>query len=277
MQARALEERQQAAAHEAARIRELLDGGFVSPNEVEQKQAQTRRQRGADPGAPRASSRQVARGRRLRAARAVRRRGRARASPIPARSCGPGTAIVAARRSLASMRLTADVPEIDFDVVAPETPVAHPSARDRQGRSPARSRAARPPPTVDAHRPLRDRSPERDARRSRSARRRRSASTSASRCRPTEIPLARGEGSRQEARRSSSSKAASRKTQTFEVARRARRQPLRRSPSSPPGAQVVTEGRSLLANGDRVAANGSRAGTRQPSDRGSRSRTRSSS
>jgi membrane fusion protein, multidrug efflux system len=39
MQARALETHQKAVANEASRVRGLLDGGFVSPNEAEQSQA----------------------------------------------------------------------------------------------------------------------------------------------------------------------------------------------------------------------------------------------
>lgn len=41
MQARAVAARQAAISHEAARFNGLLDGGFVSPNEVEQKAAQS--------------------------------------------------------------------------------------------------------------------------------------------------------------------------------------------------------------------------------------------
>src|ERR1700690_2249321 len=40
-EARAIDARQHAFAHESARIRTLLDGGFVSPNEAEQKSAQS--------------------------------------------------------------------------------------------------------------------------------------------------------------------------------------------------------------------------------------------
>ncbi|HSY42010.1 MAG TPA: biotin/lipoyl-binding protein, partial [Polyangia bacterium] len=39
--ARALDARQQAVAHEATRTQGLLNGGFVSPNEAEQKNAQS--------------------------------------------------------------------------------------------------------------------------------------------------------------------------------------------------------------------------------------------
>ena len=49
MQARAVETTQKALANEAARIGSLLDGGFVSPNEVEQKQAESAEQGRAAP------------------------------------------------------------------------------------------------------------------------------------------------------------------------------------------------------------------------------------
>ena len=38
-EARAIDARQQALAHESARVQTLLDGGYVSPNEAEQKSA----------------------------------------------------------------------------------------------------------------------------------------------------------------------------------------------------------------------------------------------
>src|SRR5262249_15606438 len=41
MQARALEAQQGAISHEAARVGGLLDGGYASPNEVEQKSAES--------------------------------------------------------------------------------------------------------------------------------------------------------------------------------------------------------------------------------------------
>ena len=40
-EARAIDARQQAVAHESARVQSMLDGGFVSPNEAEQKAAQS--------------------------------------------------------------------------------------------------------------------------------------------------------------------------------------------------------------------------------------------
>ena len=45
MQARAIDEQQKAVASEAARLRSLLDGGFVSPNEAERRRRRRARRR----------------------------------------------------------------------------------------------------------------------------------------------------------------------------------------------------------------------------------------
>jgi RND family efflux transporter MFP subunit len=118
-QARAIDATQQALSHEASRTRGLLDGGFVSPNEAEQKTAQ--------------SAAQLAQ---LEATKA-----KLAASVLEVNDCvlrapfdgeiskrsidpgafvRPGMAIVnVVDRS--TVRMTADAPEIDFDVVAPDT------------------------------------------------------------------------------------------------------------------------------------------------------------
>ena len=120
-QARAIDATQQALEHEASRTRGLLDGGFVSPNEAEQKTAQ--------------SAAQLAQ---LEATKA-----KLAASVLEVNDCilrapfdgeiskrsidpgafvRPGMAIVnVVDRS--TVRMTADAPEIDFDVVAPETKI----------------------------------------------------------------------------------------------------------------------------------------------------------
>ncbi len=120
-QARALEERQKAAAREAARLGELLDGGYAAPNEVEQKQAQSA-----------ANEAQVA---------ALLAQGSGKALEVndcvlrapfdgevalrladPGTFVRPGAGIVeVVDRSV--VRLAASVPEIDFAAVAPKTPV----------------------------------------------------------------------------------------------------------------------------------------------------------
>lgn len=120
-QARALGERQKAAAREAARLGELLDGGYAAANEVEQKQAQSA-----------ANEAQIA---------ALLAQGSGKALEVndcvlrapfdgevslrladPGSFVRPGAGIVeVVDRSV--VRLAAAVPEIDFDAVAPKTPV----------------------------------------------------------------------------------------------------------------------------------------------------------
>jgi len=120
-QARALEERQKAAAREAARLGELLEGGFAAPNEVEQKQAQS----AANEAQIQALLAQAA-GKSLEVGDCVLR------APFdgevasrladPGTFVRPGSSIVhLVDRSV--IRLTAFVPEIDFDAIPPKTPV----------------------------------------------------------------------------------------------------------------------------------------------------------
>lgn len=119
-QARALGERQKAAAKEASRLGELLDGGYASPNEVEQKQAQS----AANEAQIQALLAQSA-GKSLEVGDCVLR------APFdgevatrladPGTFVRPGAAIVeVVDRSV--VRLTGDVPEIDFNAVLPKTP-----------------------------------------------------------------------------------------------------------------------------------------------------------
>ena len=60
----------------------------------------------------------------------VRRRDRDAGDRSRARSCGPGTSIVDHRRPQRPCASSADVPEVDFDVVAPGTQVHDPRPRD---------------------------------------------------------------------------------------------------------------------------------------------------
>jgi RND family efflux transporter MFP subunit len=116
-EARALDARQKALASEAARLRTLLAGNFVSANEAEQKAAQSVAE-GAQLEAMRAKLSQ----RSLEVGDCVLR------APfdgeIATRTIDPG-AFVRPGVSLVSvvdrstLRLVADVPEVDFDVVAP--------------------------------------------------------------------------------------------------------------------------------------------------------------
>jgi RND family efflux transporter MFP subunit len=120
-QARALEERQKAASREAVRLGELLDGGFASPNEVEQKQAQA-----ASNEAQIMAMLAQASGRALEVGDCVLR------APfdgeVAARTADPGTfvrpgATIVQIVDRSVVRLTGDVPEIDLDAIPPKTPV----------------------------------------------------------------------------------------------------------------------------------------------------------
>lgn len=121
MQARALEQRQKASAREAQRLNELLDGGYASPNEVEQKQASA----AANEAQMQALLAQAA-GKSLEVNDCVLR------APfdgeIAARLADPGSfvrpgASIVHLVDRSMVRLSADVPESDFDAVAPKTPV----------------------------------------------------------------------------------------------------------------------------------------------------------
>jgi RND family efflux transporter MFP subunit len=119
-QARALEERQKAAAREVSRLGELLHGGYASPNEVEQKQAQS----AGDLAQIQALLAQAS-GKSLEVSDCVQR------APfdgeVAVRLADPGTfvrpgATIVEVIDRNVLRLTADVPEIDFDAVPPKTP-----------------------------------------------------------------------------------------------------------------------------------------------------------
>ncbi len=121
MQAKALSETQAALAKEAERVGSLLDGGFVSPNEVEQKSAESLSKR-----AQLMALQSQMTGTDLAVADCVLR------APFegeigdrmvdPGAFVKPGAALVTVvdRNTL---RVTAAVPESDFDAVAPLTPL----------------------------------------------------------------------------------------------------------------------------------------------------------
>jgi RND family efflux transporter MFP subunit len=121
-EARAIDERQQAVAHEAARVQSLLDGGFVSPNEAEQKSAQS-----ASEEAQLAAQRAKLASTRLEVNDCVLRTpfdGEIATRSIdPGAFVRPGTAIVSVV-DRTTVRMTIDVPESDFDSVAPGTPLS---------------------------------------------------------------------------------------------------------------------------------------------------------
>jgi RND family efflux transporter MFP subunit len=121
MQARAIDEQQKAVADEAARLRSLLDGGFVSPNEAEQKTAMSAAQ-GAQLLSQKAKMMNAA----LEVSDCVLRApfdGEvATRTEDPGAFARPGTQIVSiVDRSI--VRVTGDAPEIDFGAVTPGTVV----------------------------------------------------------------------------------------------------------------------------------------------------------
>jgi RND family efflux transporter MFP subunit len=120
-EARAIDTRQQAVAHEAARVQSLLDGGFVSPNEAEMKSAQS-----ASEEAQLAAQRAKLAATSLEVNDCVLRApfdGEIATRTIdPGAFVRPGNAIVSVV-DRNTVRMTFDVPESDFHVVAPGTPV----------------------------------------------------------------------------------------------------------------------------------------------------------
>lgn len=121
MQARAVEAIQAAIAKEASRVSSLLDGGFVSPNEVEQKRAES-----ANKQAQMLALQAQMLGTSLQVGDCVLRApfdgeiGERSADPGAFVRPGSAIATVLDRRMV---RVTADVPEEDFEAVAPGTPV----------------------------------------------------------------------------------------------------------------------------------------------------------
>jgi len=120
-QARAIDATQRAIAHEAARTEGLLDGGFVSPNEAEQKTAES-----ASGLAQLEATKAKLASSALEVSDCILRApfdGEiSRRSIDPGAFVRPGTAIVNIV-DRTTVRMTADVPELDFDVVGPGTKV----------------------------------------------------------------------------------------------------------------------------------------------------------
>jgi len=131
MQARAMAARQQAISHEAARFNGLLDGGFVSPNEAEQKSAQS----AAEQAQLLATQAQLL-GTSLQVDDCILRA--PFTGEVAARTSDPG-AFVRPGTSIASIvdrstvRVVADAPEIDFPIITPMSPVrVHVFATNRE-------------------------------------------------------------------------------------------------------------------------------------------------
>ncbi len=116
-QARAIDAQQKALADEAARTNTLLDGGFVSPNEAEQKAAQSAAQL-AQLEATRATLATTVLAVSDCVLRAPFDGEIAQRLMDPGAFARPGSSIVT-EVDRTVVRMTADAPEIDFGVVAP--------------------------------------------------------------------------------------------------------------------------------------------------------------
>jgi membrane fusion protein, multidrug efflux system len=117
MQARALDAQQKALSHESSRVSSMLGGGFVSPNEAEQKSAQSSAKEAellAEKAKLVGSSLEV----NDCILRAPFDGDVATRTIDPGAFVRPGTPIVSVV-DRSTVRMIADVPENDFDVVAP--------------------------------------------------------------------------------------------------------------------------------------------------------------
>jgi RND family efflux transporter MFP subunit len=143
--ARALDTHQKAVAHESARTQDLLAGGFVSPNEAEQKASESASEE-AQLEAERANLARSS----LQVSDCVLRApfaGEVSARAVdPGAFVRPGSAIVTVV-DRGTVRVTADAPETDFAVVAPGTKVnvrAYATGRDLPATITRRAPAADP-------------------------------------------------------------------------------------------------------------------------------------
>lgn len=247
--ARALDERQQALAHEATRTQGLLDGGYVSPNEAEQKTALSK----SEASQVEAERANLARGA-LEVNDCVMRA--PFSGEIAQRTIDPGafvrpgnTIVTVVDRGI--VRLTADAPETDFGVVDEGTKVAvhlYATDRDLSGTIARRSPAA-DPVTRTVHFEIDLSDPDRSIPVGTTGEVRIDVGAPAA---ATEIPLYAATVRRGKAK-------------VFVVAQNvahAREVPVEGEVAGSlfleralePGALVVTEGRALLQDGDAVAA-----------------------
>jgi RND family efflux transporter MFP subunit len=121
MQARAIQTEQEALSHEAARVAELREGGFASPNEIEKRAAES-----ASKEAMLMETQARLQRATLEVSDCVLRA--PFAGEVSVRSVDPGGFVrpgtaVATLISRNTVRIVAEVPEGDFDTVRPTTPV----------------------------------------------------------------------------------------------------------------------------------------------------------
>jgi len=249
MQARAIQTEQEALAHEAARVAELKEGGFASPNEIENRTAGS-------------ASKEAE----LMEARAKMQRATLEVSDcvlrapfdgeISSRLVDPGAFVrpgseVATLVDRRTVRVVAEVPEGDFDVVAVDTPV---QIRALAINRAVRAKIARRSPAADlatrtAHIEIDIPDPDRSL----------PVGTTAelgidvgAPIAATEVPLiAASVRGRKAIVFVIEGQTAKRGVYTVEGERGGS---LFVDPSLPAGAHVVTEGRALLKDGDRVEA-----------------------
>lgn len=248
-QARALEAQQKAAAREAARLGELLDGGFAAPNEVEQKVARSAANEAQIQALlAQASSKSLEVGDCL--LRAPFDGEIAARLADPGTFVRPGTPIVQlVDRSV--VRLTAFVPEIDFDGVPPKTGASiHLLATGKKlpgevaRRAPAADRSTR---TVRIEIDLANNAHEIPVGTTAEISVEVGAPVDA-----TEVPLLAAKVRGKKASLFVIEESVAKKVDVDVLGERDGS--LFVTTALPPGAHVVTQGRSLLANGDRVNA-----------------------
>jgi membrane fusion protein (multidrug efflux system) len=145
MEARALDAQQKALADESTRVTSMLDGGFVSPNEAEQKSALSSSKK-----AELLAENAKLAGTSLEVGDCILRApfdGEVATRTVdPGAFVRPGTSLVSIV-DRTTIRMTADVPETDFDHVAPGTRVVihvYATGRDFNGTIARRAPAADP-------------------------------------------------------------------------------------------------------------------------------------
>ncbi len=249
MQARALEAKQQAIAHEAARVGGLVDGGFVSPDEAEQKTAES-----SSKEAELLSAQARLMSASLEVSDCIMR------SPfdgdVADRQMDPGSfarpgGIVVTVVDRSTVRVVADVPEEDFAAVAPGTPTSIrllATGANLTGKVSRRSPAA-DPSTRTIHLEIDLADPKRKI----PVRSTAELSIEVGEPVPaTKVPLAAASVRNAKASLFVVESDVARKMQVGVLGEAAGN--LFVDPTLKPGAHVVTEGRTLLKDGDHVMA-----------------------
>jgi RND family efflux transporter MFP subunit len=249
MQARAIQTEQEALAHEAARVAALKDGGFASANEIENREASSASKQAALMETQAKMQRAT-----LEVSDCVLRapfNGEIAARLVdPGAFVRPGTEVVSVI-DRNTVRVVGEVPEADFDVVRPETPVRiHALATERRlGAKIARRSPAADPATRTIHVEIDVPDPERALPVATTAELEIDVGAPAP---VTEVPLVAASVRGAKATVFLVDGSVVRKA-VFAVAGE-RGASLFLDPKLAPGSRVVTEGRALLADGDRVEA-----------------------